>query len=353
MWSRKKKKEAEKAEKSRPDKGGATHKKDLEVAAEKQGALGQWKQQHRTSYRKFPGPSHVDVVLRVAFERPAYADFIAHARRSLDAEICGVLVGLVHEDEEGPFVHVQAIIEGEQAREESTHVTFTQETWTTIHQTLESTYPKLQIVGWYHTHPGFGVEFSDMDLFIQQNFFPSPTQIALLTDPLSGAVAVCVNTAEGIQLLNRFWVEGREVRCQAPSPRAEAQTEDSALNIAFISRDLQALEARLDRYTQTVMDHQSKLQAFALFIGMAVLVAVLAWVGHAIYTSYTTDRQQAIIENLRTVPVPVRIGAQTVILEVQIVGVWRASSASEPAPQTQPQATAPPADTSATGGNPP
>ena len=43
----------------------------------------------------------------------------------------------------------------------------------------------LKIVGWYHTHPGFGVEFSEMDLFIQQNFFGGPAQIA----PRNGGAA--------------------------------------------------------------------------------------------------------------------------------------------------------------------
>src|SRR5262245_43240608 len=111
--------------------------------------------------RTFPGPRNANVKLRVAMERGPYAELIAHAKESLDAEVCGVLAGQVCVDDEGTFVHVEAVIRGAAATQSSTHVTFTQATWNNIHATLERNYPKLKIVGWYHTHPGFGVEFSE------------------------------------------------------------------------------------------------------------------------------------------------------------------------------------------------
>ena len=52
-----------------------------------------------------------------------------------------------------------------------------------IHETLETKYPGKKIVGWYHTHPGFGIFLSGMDLFIQNNFFNQPWQIATVYDP--------------------------------------------------------------------------------------------------------------------------------------------------------------------------
>jgi len=116
--------------------------------------------------RTFPGPRNADAKLRVAVERSAYAELVAHAKSSLKAEVCGVLAGHVCQDDEGVFVGVEAVIPGASASEGSVHVTFTQETWNAIHTSLERDHPKLKIVGWYHTHPGFGVEFSEMDLFI-------------------------------------------------------------------------------------------------------------------------------------------------------------------------------------------
>src|SRR6476659_8818801 len=52
-----------------------------------------------------------------------------HARSSLKAEICGVLIG----SEEGAATVVQATIPGANAVEAGTHVTFTQDTWEHIY----------------------------------------------------------------------------------------------------------------------------------------------------------------------------------------------------------------------------
>ena len=40
-------------------------------------------------------------------------------------------------------------------------------------------------MGWYHSHPGFGVFLSDHDTFIHKNFFSSPGQVAWVFDPHS------------------------------------------------------------------------------------------------------------------------------------------------------------------------
>ena len=66
-----------------------------------------------------------------------------------------------------------------------THVTFTQDTWEHIYKVKDSEYPDHRIVGWYHSHPGFGVFLSDHDTFIHQNFFSSPQQVAWVYDPHS------------------------------------------------------------------------------------------------------------------------------------------------------------------------
>ena len=51
---------------------------------------------------------------------------------------------------------------------------------------LERDHPEQQIVGWYHSHPGFGIFLSEHDLFIHRNFFSGAAQIALVVDPLQG-----------------------------------------------------------------------------------------------------------------------------------------------------------------------
>lgn len=104
-----------------------------------------------------------------------------HARSSMRAEVCGVLIGCVRDG----FVVVQASIAGEKAAQGGAHVTFTQETWAHIYKEKDKDHPDKSIVGWYHSHPGFGVFLSDHDLFIHENFFSAPYQLAWVFDPHS------------------------------------------------------------------------------------------------------------------------------------------------------------------------
>ena len=104
-----------------------------------------------------------------------------HAHSSTKAEICGVLIG---RDRDG-VVKVEASISGLNAEEGGAHVTFTQDTWEHIYKVKDKEFPSDRIVGWYHSHPGFGVFLSDHDTFIHKNFFSSPGQIAWVVDPHS------------------------------------------------------------------------------------------------------------------------------------------------------------------------
>jgi proteasome lid subunit RPN8/RPN11 len=102
-----------------------------------------------------------------------------HARTSMKAEVCGVLIG----NTEHERMVVEACIPGVNAAQGGAHVTFTQDTWEHIYKIKDKDYPDSKIVGWYHSHPGFGVFLSEHDLFIQQNFFSNPQQVAWVYDP--------------------------------------------------------------------------------------------------------------------------------------------------------------------------
>lgn len=102
-----------------------------------------------------------------------------HARTSMKAEVCGVLIGKTDHER----MTVEACIAGINAAQGGAHVTFTQDTWEHIYKIKDKEYPDDKIVGWYHSHPGFGVFLSEHDLFIQQNFFSNPQQVAWVYDP--------------------------------------------------------------------------------------------------------------------------------------------------------------------------
>ena len=104
-----------------------------------------------------------------------------HGRGSLNAEVGGILLGQIS----GTTTVVDALIPADKATRGGAHVTFTQDAWEEIYKIKDAQYPESRIVGWYHTHPGFGVFLSEYDLFIHRNFFSDPQQIAWVYDPLS------------------------------------------------------------------------------------------------------------------------------------------------------------------------
>jgi proteasome lid subunit RPN8/RPN11 len=123
-----------------------------------------------------------------------------HARGSMKEEVCGVLVG----SETANGVRVQASIAGEGAGQGSAHVTFTHETWEHIYKIKDEKYPDEKIVGWYHSHPGFGIFLSEHDTFVHENFFSGLKQIAWVYDPHSDEEG-CFGWANGkVERLDRI-----------------------------------------------------------------------------------------------------------------------------------------------------
>lgn len=136
----------------------------------------------------------------VAFSASVLQRIRQHARTSMDAEICGVLLG--HAEPDGRVI-IDECIRGEGASQGGAHVTFTQDTWQHIYKEKDSRFPDHAIVGWYHSHPGFGIFLSDYDLFIHRNFFGAPHQVAWVFDPHSDEEGCFGWCGEAIQPLSR------------------------------------------------------------------------------------------------------------------------------------------------------
>lgn len=110
-----------------------------------------------------------------------------HVFSSLEAEVGGVLVGRLLSDGSPRITGSIPALEAEGAR---SRVTFTHDAWSRIHEVLDKEFPGEDILGWYHSHPGFGIFLSEHDLFIHRNFFSRPEQIAVVVDPHSGKEGV-------------------------------------------------------------------------------------------------------------------------------------------------------------------
>ena len=110
------------------------------------------------------------------------AEIERHCFSEVRREVGGVLFGTL--DETG--ISVAGAFPALMATADQTSVTFTHEVWDDVHARLDNDHPGQRIVGWYHTHPGFGLFLSEYDLFIHQNFFSDPNMVALVVDPVAG-----------------------------------------------------------------------------------------------------------------------------------------------------------------------
>ena len=123
--------------------------------------------------------------LSVFMAEEAFDRAVERGAADTSREIGGVLVGDILRDERGPYLRIDATIDALHADEKGAELTFTHATWEHIHKEMDTRHKGKRVVGWYHTHPGFGVFLSDRDQFIHKSFFDLPFQVAFVYDPKS------------------------------------------------------------------------------------------------------------------------------------------------------------------------
>jgi proteasome lid subunit RPN8/RPN11 len=206
-------------------------------------------------------PAKMDRDFRVAFDDQVYERILDHADKDKSVEIGGILVGDWKRDDEGPYVHISAVIPCDKATSKTGEVTFTHETWGEVSEEMDSTYEDLRIIGWYHSHPGFGIFLSDRDMFIQNHFFNDPGQIALVVDPVAQTEGVFVWRKGDAHLEEMFWI-GDNIRTSPPVGATFGKNVGPA-----------------DPIAEQAAEEELKLPAFSGFAlaFMGILLLVIGW----------------------------------------------------------------------------
>lgn len=165
---------------------------------------------------KFPASPRADFRLHIAPE--VRRGIEQHANADKKVEICGVLVGNWHSDENGPYVAITNYIRCDNASSKFAEVTFTHESWAQINKEMDSKFANERIVGWYHSHPDFGIFLSDRDCFIHEHFFSGAGQVAYVIDPVRGLEGMFAWRNGKPTPLPHFWV-GNSIRTVEASER--------------------------------------------------------------------------------------------------------------------------------------
>ena len=166
---------------------------------------------------------------QVQYDFRIYIDEAAFDRicnnAEMTREVGGILVGDVFRDKTGPFIKVDHVIEALHAEEKGTELTITHETWNHIHEQMDKTYSGKRILGWYHTHPNFGIFLSEQDQFIQNSFFNLAFQIALVYDPVRKVHGVFSWRDSKPWRVRQYWIGTHQHLWDEPREKSEKKTE--------------------------------------------------------------------------------------------------------------------------------
>ena len=127
------------------------------------------------------GTLHEDAAAIVVHES-VLEQILEYSEQDLQRELGGFLLGSVLELDR-QCIEIRHFLPAVEARSKSASLTFTHDTWSALHREVDRRFPNEQVVGWQHTHPGFGIFLSAYDLFLHRHFFSEPWQVALVVDP--------------------------------------------------------------------------------------------------------------------------------------------------------------------------
>ncbi len=126
--------------------------------------------------------------LPIFIHEPVLDRVLEYSDQSADREVGGFLLGSHFRDpSDGEFIEISDYLPASSVTSQYRWLTFTHDTWSRLHQHIDQQSGKdphhQRLVGWHHTHPGFGIFLSRHDQFIHRNFFNLPWQVALVVDP--------------------------------------------------------------------------------------------------------------------------------------------------------------------------
>jgi proteasome lid subunit RPN8/RPN11 len=101
-------------------------------------------------------------------------------------ECAGLLLGKVIPEEHDRAIHIKAAVPAYEAESTRTSVKIGLDAWEQMLLVRDKEYDDLDLLGWFHTHAGWGVFMSDSDVFIHRHFFKHPDMVSYVLDPTKG-----------------------------------------------------------------------------------------------------------------------------------------------------------------------
>lgn len=124
-----------------------------------------------------------DKNLSVTVYKNILDDIMEYAKGDLDHERGGFLLGNLEETYDTYNIFISHMLIAKYTMNNMASLTFTHESWNEAYREMDENYYGKIMLGWFHSHPGYGIFLSGMDMFIENNFFSLPYQVAYVVDP--------------------------------------------------------------------------------------------------------------------------------------------------------------------------
>ncbi|HOP11569.1 MAG TPA: hypothetical protein PK629_08770 [Oscillospiraceae bacterium] len=254
----------------------------------------------------FIGEQTADEDKKIYISQPVYKAVHRFSKGKTSVETGGVLVGSTVSAFGKMNILISGFIEAKFTASTATTLTFTHETWKSIHSELEKKYSGLKIVGWIHTHPDYGIFLSENDKFIHGNFFKEEQQIAYVVDPVQNSEGFFFWKNGVIERSKGFYIYDKTgVTIQ----QAEAQEDD-----------------------QDSEKSKASFSARDILLGALVISVILlsiSLIGMQKRISNLLETQKLIIANMNTIQQEIIIMQQSELSEIDQTSSAEVSSVPE------------------------
>lgn len=166
--------------------------------------------------------------IKIYVKQDVYREIEVFSAKDTSKEVGGILLGKYAEVHGKMHVLISKFIEAKYTDATAATLTFTHKTWDYIHAVHQKSCPDLVIIGWQHTHPSYGIFLSNYDLFIHQNFFNTPFQVAYVVDPVNQKRGFFQWKNDKLQAANGFYIYddvGTKISCQTEETNIKKEAQ--------------------------------------------------------------------------------------------------------------------------------
>lgn len=175
--------------------------------------------------------------VQVYIKQDVYKRIEKFAKEEMSKEVGSILIGDYVDEKDRKTVIISNYIEAKYTDASASTLTFTHETWDYVYKEKDKKYTDKKIVGWQHTHPGYGIFLSNYDIFIQENFFNLPWQIAYVVDPIADTRGFFEWKNDKIAKMSGFYVYdevGREIKISEKAKPVKKHFSISTIILSFL-----------------------------------------------------------------------------------------------------------------------